>query len=336
MEVSTLKELYSKVSSRVSTVYVVPLIRYSFPKTDYLYQLCKQFLEKPSETEIKSIGVFTHYKFVLDAIFRRNTILHYHWLEFQDLKSLSAMPYKLFCIWLYQLFGGNIIWTVHNVTPHDEKFLPLHLTIHKWMARMATLIHIHSKSSINRVCEYLDISSSKFIVLKLPRFPCTEILKQDALAKFLEFYGSGKKSLKTPVFLVFGGLSAYKGIEDIVTILTSSKKDFTLIIAGYVKKGQKPLHNFIVESTIHDARVHYVPAFIPEEHYPYLLGTADICVFNYRNILSSGGMAMALSCKKRVIAPNKGDLQELKNHDLVSLFETREGLSSLLSKELEQ
>lgn len=334
MEVSSLTELYSQVNKHFSKVFVVPLIRFDFPKTDYLYLLYKEFFNRSDYNPVKSISVFDHYRFVLAAIFNRNTILHYHWLEFQSLKALSGMPYKLLSIALYKLLGGNIVWTIHNLTPHDKKFLTLHKFIHRWMARRASLIHIHSHSALSLVSDYLKIDTNKILILRHPEFPYKKLSKEEALKEFLSNYGDGRTLLKKPIFLIFGGISEYKGIREIVAILSSQEKQFTLIIAGYVKLGQENLHNFIIENTIDDSRIIYVPTFIPEKHYPSLLHASDICVFNYDDILTSGGVAMAIAYKKRIIAPSLGCLRDFKNNPDVFLFNSKNELKNLIQESL--
>lgn len=336
MEVKSLKELYLTITNHYSKVFVVPIIRFKFPQTDYLYLLYKELLAESEDYEIHSISVFNHYKFVISAIIHRNSILHYHWVEYQNTKALVAMPYKLLCIALFKFFGGNIVWTIHNIAPHDKKYLSLHHTIHKWLAGKAAVIHVHSQSAIPIVKEYLQTSEEKIYVLEHPDFPSTEMKKQTAIDEFLNHYGEGRTNLVSPTILIFGGISEYKGIREIIDILSTQKKDFSLIIAGYVKIGQEPLHRFIIDKTIQDDRVIYVPCFIPEEHYPSLLHSADICVFNYDAILTSGGVSMALAYQKEVIAPNKGCLQDLKDEERVSLFNTKEELQLLLQRVLDR
>lgn len=334
MEASSLIELYSQVNKHFSKVFVVPLIRFNFPKTDYLYLLYKELLSQSGSPKVQSISVYGHYRFVFSAIYKKNTILHYHWLEFQNVRALLGMPYKLLCIALYKLFGGKIVWTIHNLTPHDKKYLKLHSMIHHWMAKRASVLHVHSSAVLPMVSNYLKVDKHKIIVLKHPEFPSEELSKAEAQSAFLSNYGDGKTSLKSPVFIIFGGISEYKGVREIIEILSSQEKEFSLIIAGYVKVGQENLHNFIIDKTIDDQRVIYVPTFIPEEHYPQLLGSSDICIFNYDEILTSGGVEMALAYHKKIIAPNLGCLQDLKNNPTVSLFNSKEELTSLIYESL--
>ncbi len=336
MEATSLTELFSRVNKHFSKVFVVPLIRFDFPQTDYLYLLYKELLTKNNQSEVISISVFNHYKFVLAALFTKNTILHYHWLEFQTLKALLGMPYKLLCIALYKLFGGTIVWTVHNLSPHDKKYLKLHRLIHHWMAKRASLIHVHSKSALSLVSKYLNIEKEKICILEHPKFPSIELQKEEAQYEFLSNYGDGRNFLQNPVFLIFGGISEYKGIREIIEILIAHERKFNLIIAGYVKVGNEDLHNFIIDKTVDDDRVIYVPSFIPENHYPSLLHSSDICLFNYDEILTSGGVAMAIAYQKKIIAPNLGCLQDLKNDDLVFLFDTKDELKKLITTSFNQ
>lgn len=336
MEVKSLLELYARVNSSVSTVYVVPLIRYNFKQTDYLYLLYKDLIESDSETIVESISFFAHFQFVLGALLNKNTILHYHWLEFQDFKSLAGMPYKLLCIALYSFLGGKIIWTIHNLIPHDNRYLPLHKIIHTWMAKRASLLHVHSGSVVPAVSAFLEVPESKCIVHKHPEFPSKPVQKTEAVTKLSNQYSIDTEAFTVPTFLVFGGLSAYKGIEEIVRILKDKELPSTLLIAGPIKKGQNLLLNNLTSLAKEDKRIIFIPKFIPEEDYPLLFGVSDICVFNYDDILTSGGVEMALAYKKQIIAPGKGSLVDFKTLPNVSLFDSPKELKSLIGQVLKE
>lgn len=111
MEATSLDEIYASVNVDAKTIYVVPLIRYSLKRSDYLYLLYEELLNGEKYT-IESISVFNHFKLVVAILKNKNAILHYHWLEFQDLKSLLGMPWKIACIYLFKKLGGNIVWKI--------------------------------------------------------------------------------------------------------------------------------------------------------------------------------------------------------------------------------
>jgi len=73
-----------------------------------------------------------------------------------------------------------------------------------------------------------------------------------------------------------------------------------------------------------------IPHFVSEEDVPLFHHACDCVVFNYRQILTSGGVALAKSYGKPIIAPRLGCLHELSG-DKAHLFDTREQLSKLLA-----
>ena len=83
--------------------------------------------------------------------------LHYHWLEFQDLKSLLAFPYKLLWFSIFTLFKTPIIWTVHNLEPHDRKWLSFHQWLHRKMAQKTYRLHIHDEALLSETSHYLNV-----------------------------------------------------------------------------------------------------------------------------------------------------------------------------------
>ena len=86
----------------VIPLYVVPLIRHSYKKSDYLYLLYQDIIENRSDKfDVKSVSVWKHFLFVFKAIVSRNVILHYHWLECTDLKSLAGMTNLLAFIFVF-------------------------------------------------------------------------------------------------------------------------------------------------------------------------------------------------------------------------------------------
>src|SRR5690554_1644881 len=160
MKVQSLEEVYESVDSQAKVIYVVPLIRFSHKKTDYLY-LLYQSLINSDKYSIQTISVLHHFKLITGILKNRHAILHYHWLELQDLKSLLGMPWKMFCIWLFRVFGGKIVWTIHNEFPHDQKYLWLHAFLHRRMAAWSAKLHVHCKSAVNIMKERLRVSENK-------------------------------------------------------------------------------------------------------------------------------------------------------------------------------
>ncbi|WP_340103224.1 hypothetical protein [Rhodohalobacter sp. 8-1] len=313
----------------VIKLYVVPLIRYDYQQSDYLYLLYRDIIEnRQDEFQVKSISVWKHWIFVAKALTSRNVILHYHWLECTDLKSAAGMIYKLTCISLFKAAGGRLVWTVHNKMPHDNKFRKLNYRIQMWMASRANLLHIHCKSAVEEISRFYNQPSSKFRVVEHPTFPSKKIERNNAIKRLREERNLQLKKTDT-LFIMFGNISAYKQIDKVCEMFSNLSLRKKLLIVGPVKKGQMPNFREIREFADHNENIFLDPHFIPEEMVPHYMNAADCVVFNYRQILTSGGVELARSYGRPILAPDMGCLSELDEEN-VTLFNSQKQLKHLL------
>jgi len=333
MESTSLDEIYASINEDARKIYVVPLIRYSHRKSDYLYLLYKDLIEG-NEYDIKSISIFDHFKLVAGIVANRNAILHYHWFEFQDLKSLLGMPWKIACIWLFNMLGGNIVWTLHNEFPHDQRYISLHKYLHKKMAKWSHVLHVHCPKAVDLMSNTLEAPKDKFRLVSHPEFPAKPIDRSEARDYLNKTYEC-QLSQDIPLLLMFGNISRYKQIEHAADLIIGLEKECKLLIVGPVKKGNISLYEELQKKQNQSNRIQLIPQFIEEDHVPWFYSAADICVFNYREILSSGGYHMAKAYNINIIAPDLGCLSEEGNKPNVQLFNKPEELKSLLKQQID-
>ncbi len=330
MKAESLKEVYAEFGDYLTKIFVVPLIRFESPKSDYLYLLYKDLLND-EKYEITNVSVFSHFKFVWHQLTGRKSILHYHWLEFQDLKSLTGMPWKLTCIFLYKLFGGHIIWTIHNLEPHDQKWLGLHLRLHKWMVRIADRIHVHCSSSIKPVVDSFQADPSKVFVLEHPVYPAKTIGKHESINHLKKKFGIEFEP-SFPVFLMFGNITKYKGIKEVAKLFTQDFRKAILLIVGPVKKGNDTLKSDLKGITSQYNNIILYSHFVDDKDIAFFYGSSDFCLFNFRQILTSGSVIMAESFRKQIIAPHKGCIKEKASNKNYHLFNSREDLKRVINE----
>lgn len=328
MKPTSLKEIYASLNKHSDTIFVVPLIRYSHKQSDYLYLLYKDLIESDEYT-IKSISVFKHIKLLTGILRNRNAILHYHWLEFQDFKSLLGLPWKMTCIFLFKMLGGSIVWTLHNEFPHDQRYLKLHSLLHKKMASWATILHVHCEHAATIMQQRLKVNEDKFRWVPHPNFPAVHIDRSQAIGQLNTLYDISLNE-KSPILLMFGNISQYKQLEEVSDIIIEQNQDCRLLIAGPIKKGNMGLYRSLLEKQKECERIQIIPEFIPEDRIPLFFNSADLCVYNYREILSSGSFHLATSYNRPVIAPNKGCLSHADGSDRVTLFQKQSELRELL------
>jgi glycosyltransferase involved in cell wall biosynthesis len=329
---TTLRELYDSVLPECRDVYVVPLIRYKYKKSDYLYLLYRDMINSTMKPNINSTSAFNHLRFVIAALMGNKVILHYHWLEFQDFRALFGMPYKLTCIWLFKLFGGKLVWTIHNKQPHDRNFRRLNHIMRKRMAKKADALHVHCKTAIEIMSNHYGMSTEKFHVIAHPKYPSELIPRAAAIESLNQRFGIVIKSTDR-IFLSFGQIVEYKQLCELVKMFIDLPKTKKLLIAGPVKKGHlsyyRKLKKLIGKS---NPNVIMLPNFISEDSVPEFFNAADFTIFNYSDILTSGGVELARSFQKTVIVPNAGCLTELKGDPEVIIFENQDELSNILQQ----
>ncbi len=312
-------------------LFVVPLIRFSYAESDYLYLLYKDIIEdEKSRFKIHSTSIWNHWKFVWRASRKPNVILHYHWLECTDLKSLAGIAYKLFCIILFKKLGGKLVWTIHNKMPHDTRYTKINYKIRSAMANRADLLHVHCKTAVEEVGDYFHQPESKFRIIPHPEYPVKSIPREKALQKLNLKQQDLDLKTSDQIFLMFGNISSYKQIDEVGNIFEELPNYKKLVIVGPVKKGQMAYYEKVKGLSAVNNNIFLIPHFVPEEDVSLYHCASDCVVFNYRQILTSGGVALAKSYNRYIIAPRLGCLSELSGNK-VQLFESREELYSLLS-----
>jgi beta-1,4-mannosyltransferase len=317
-EESLLNE-YQSLYQGVTKVFVIPKIPDSNKNTSYLYQLYKSFLNASSLVRVDTFNPTLLPKIFLSRLKAEKTILHYHWFEFENLKTFIGIKWKLFWIILYKILGGKIIWTIHNWYPHSNKYLFLNKKFRKFFAKIADRLHVHCKSAVDICAEVLDVEKDKFFVVKHPEFPAEIFGKDKAIEKLNQKYCNNQLKIDDKIFLMFGAIAEYKRIKEVVEIFKVLGEKNKLIVAGFVKRWNQNYFNELI-NLVDNKRIFLRGSLIPDEDVPYFLNSADCVIFNYRDVLTSGGVHLALVYKKLVITPWSGCLKELQSSQ-INFFE---------------
>lgn len=334
MILQKLLQEYENILPSVRKVYVVPLFNLKLKESDYMYLLYKDIIEGKidSSISIESLSVFAHPKFFFKKIIGEKNLLHYNWLEVTDLKSLFGMLWKLFWITAYKLIGGRIIWTVHNIFPHSNNYKTANKIFRRYMARIVDKLHVHCSYAVGKMSEILNVSKSKFIIVKHPEYPAFIMGRTETIKLLRAKYHLDLVEDKI-FFLVFGAIAKYKGIKEIIEIFKKEIKNHYLIIAGAIKKGNIKYFNELKNESLGCGNIILLGEMIPNEDLPLFLNTSDYVIFNYEEILTSGSVMMALSFGKKVIAPAMGCISELTSENIY-LFQRETGNSENLRNTL--
>lgn len=311
----SLDDLYKELNKDGScTLFVAPPIRFAYKKSDYLYLLYKDLLES-SDYHINSISTLGHIKPMLWQLFGRKTILHYHWFEFTGIISAASYFFNLFCIWLYKLLGGKVVWSVHNKLPLDCRHEWINFKARKWLAKKTDLLLVECNSIILEISSFFSIHPDKFRVWPHPSYP-PQLMPRAAAVEAINHRYNVHIKVQDRLFLMFGHISCYKQIDRVCEIFLEEPIQKKLVIVGPVKSGQMKYYKKIKQLSQKKENIVLIPQFIKEECVPEFMNATDYVLFNYKDVLSSGGVSLAESYNKPIILPRKGCLKELEGENL--------------------
>jgi len=323
-----LEDLFTELNGEEPcTLYVNPPIRYTYKKSDYLYLFYKELF---SSKIFKITGVTTpgHLKFVITQLFGKRSILNYHWIECTGFFSIIVYIYKLFCIFLYKALGGRVIWSVHNKMPMDCKMEWVNFHGRRWLARKADLLQIECEAAAVEISTFFGVHEKKMRVWPHPGYPPQLMPRVAALEAINQRYNV-KLKVNDRLFLMFGHISAYRQIDKVCEMFLDEPIQKKLIIVGPVKKGQMKLYKKVRWLARKKENIVLIPQFIKEECVPEFMNATDYVLFNYKDVLSSGGVPLARSYNKPIILPKKGCLRELEDENL-RFFTSQDELKELI------
>jgi beta-1,4-mannosyltransferase len=238
-------------------------------------------------------------------------ILHLHFFdELTQRASRGATAIRsllfLFLLILLRLRGVRLVWTAHNLEPHELYHPVWGFLVYRMVARWSSAIIAHSQGA-------RDMLEARYG--RLPQ--CTVIPH----GSYVGLYGPPRDRAASraalglpadgPVLLNIGTLRSYKNIEGLIDAFAALPQATrgTLLIAGAAKSVA-----YAEELRIRAAAVPGVEVraeFIADEQLPSYLAAADLVVLPYRSLLTSGILLWALSYARPVVAPAFGPVHEL-------------------------
>lgn len=241
------------------------------------------------------------------ALLQRYDILHFHWPDgyINDprlVKALRRILLLMIVIGCAKLKGGRIVWTVHNIVPHDAHHAQLSRMFMNWFVeRCDGLIFMseQSKLTFSHYYNLQHILPAAIIPHGHYRNSYPPAIDQIP-AKALLTLPTNKK-----VILSLGMIKPYKNIDQLIEVFLKAKlDDYVLVIAGNTESVTlaKKLKALAGESK----DILLFIKYIPDNELHIYFSAADVVILPYKSILNSGALLLALSFNKPVIAPHMG------------------------------
>lgn len=329
--VDSIQEAVDILSPKCKLLYIVPMYRKNRLGGDYIYLLHKDIIENTNGLRVKGVKDWNQFRYIFAARRDKSVVLHYNWLEVQDRFSLIRVFFSWLCLILYKHYDGKLIWSIHNRTSEVQRYQWINKKLQQWMANNSDLLRVHCRTAYEEMSDDLGVPGSRFIILPHPRFPAYLLPRTAAIEALNQRYQANLQS-KNQIFLMFGNIGPHKQILEVIEIFHSLSVNKKLLIVGPVKQGCMNYYHKIKKAANEDPESFFLyPKTISANIVPEFFNAADYCLFNYKHILTSGGVELARSYQKPVIAPYMGCLKELKNNPETHLFHSQSDLIKLLT-----
>jgi beta-1,4-mannosyltransferase len=238
-------------------------------------------------------------------------ILHLHWQHpFMIHDNFLLMVFRsllfIFQLLLLKCIKVKIVWTVHNLKNHENKFVKTEIFFSRIIARFADRIIAHCNNSKNEIVNKFQIDEQKIHVIEHGNY----------ISVYKDKYtrNQSREILDIPktqfVFLFLGLIRPYKGIIELIeSYKRINASSMTLVIAGRIE--DKELAKILIDKASGSPDILLKLQYIDDDEIGIYMKSADVLVLPYRDIINSGSAILGMSFGKAIISPRLGCMPEV-------------------------
>jgi beta-1,4-mannosyltransferase len=263
-------------------------------------------------------------------------VLHFHWLQYHyDRKSLlqSVLALALFSAKLAfaRLLGYRLIWTMHNITPHEPHYPVLDRFCWNLMARLSHHAIVHCNDAREQLAQRYGRRQHVSVIPHPSYIGCYPQAPGQAEARRMLGLAEDAR-----VYLYVGAIRPYKGVlEAIREFQKLEGEDLRFVITG--RPLDEAMRAEVLELAGKDARIHTRLEYISDSDVTLYLSAADLVVLPFRQVATSGSVMLAMSMGRPVLTPAMGCLPELISDETGILYDPKSttGLEEAMRKSLQ-
>lgn len=264
----------------------------------------------------------------------RPCVLHFHWLHPYILRTTWLRSWtrgiRFLCeVRMLRKSGAKAVWTVHNLSNHEDRHVSIERSITRKFARQCDLIFTHGNSAVDIARAQFDIPES-IPVRAIPHMNYCHLNQEESGSLSREPELRPRET--TVAFL--GRVQPYKQVVELVQAFRScADARHRLLIHGLAD----PDYAVRVEQAIgRDCRISFENRYVPDAELRNVLQQCDLVACPSQGILTSGSVVLAMSFGKPVLAPADGCIPETVGdegflYDATQPQGLREGLARALS-----
>ena len=239
------------------------------------------------------------------------TVFHIHWTnrifrasEDEAVVRAEAASF-LAKVAEFKQLGGSVVWTMHNLASHDTRHFAAEIEFAQALTALADRIHLHALRSLPEIETHYRIPHEKIRVARHGNYwgAYADYIPRSLARREL---GLGEDD---DVLLFTGSLRSYKGPSELVAAferLLPANPKLRLILAG--KAADVPILDGVTDAGA--SRILLVDRFLDNDELQLFLRAADVGVYPYDEVLTSGSILLALSFGLPVVAPRFAMISE--------------------------
>jgi glycosyltransferase involved in cell wall biosynthesis len=249
-------------------------------------------------------------------------ILHVHWtFGFRPAAARSRTARRAWRSWfelvlrVTRRLGLRLVWTAHNALPHAPVFDD-DLAARRALVNAAAVTIGHSATAL-----------AELAALGLPATPSTVIPHGPLSARGVAELGP-PRAAEPRTALLFGNLEPYKGAQELLAAYLAEPSltgRLRLRIAGHCADAALAADLRAAADAAGDA-VELRFGRVPELELAALLDSADVLVFPFRRVTTSGSVLLGMSSARPVVVPDLPAFRELPEQ---AVFRYRPGVDGL-------
>jgi beta-1,4-mannosyltransferase len=257
--------------------------------------------------------------------------IHVHWPEY------LVRPFNTTCagavlnvVRLARLAAGlaacrllriRIVWTVHNLGPHEADASWAAFKAYALVARATDVFVAHSRAAAVRTQARFPRARGRLVVAPHGNYVGAHSAARASRADVRARYGVPPGAF---LLLAFGQVRRYKRLAELSRAVAAvDGSHVQLLVAGAALEDGLAGE---LESVPAGGRVHLDLRRIPGEEVAELHAASDAAVFNHAELFSSGALLLALSQGLSVITAASDAARELAGWPAVSTFDNGEEL----------
>jgi glycosyltransferase involved in cell wall biosynthesis len=245
------------------------------------------------------------FELALTCKWRRVDVVHIQWL------SHPREDYWL--VRLLQLLGMPVVYTAHNVLPHESDPSVEDATFARIYGVVDRIV-VHAERNRDEILERFDVKPEKIAVI--PHGAYELFYREGVVTKEEARAGLGLPNDRK-IILFFGAIRRYKGLEYLVDAFHKARRQMDGLLLLVVGKLQTPhaedhaYYTHLLEEIASDGDMVYRGGYVPVEQVGRYFRATDIVALPYAKTYQSGILALAYAGGRPVIVSDTGGLAEV-------------------------